>query len=77
MKLTLSSRERNALARGLPGLVVLAVVVQLWLLWTTVDAYRLGDESASLEKALISLGCLVLNVGAVFALRAVNRTPAT
>jgi hypothetical protein len=77
MKQPFTRRRRNALVYGLLGLVLLAVLVQLWLLWATVDAYRLGDESTYLPKALFSLLCLVLNLGLLAGVWMVERMPAT
>jgi len=50
--------------------VVLIVVLQLWLLTASVNAYLGGDTSATLPAALVSLVCLGLNLGL---LRYLNR----
>jgi hypothetical protein len=43
--------------------VVLIVVLQLWLLTATMNAYLGGDSSTVLAAALASLACLGLNAG--------------
>lgn len=50
--------------------VVLIVVLQLWLLTASVNAYLGGDTSATWPAALVSLVCLGLNLGL---LRYLNR----
>jgi hypothetical protein len=39
------------------------VILQLWLFTATMNAYLGGDDSILLHAALASLVCLVLNVG--------------
>jgi hypothetical protein len=43
--------------------VVLIVIVQLWLLTATMNAYLGGDTSTVVPAALASLVCLGLNAG--------------
>jgi hypothetical protein len=43
-------------------LVVLIVVLQLWLLTATVNAYLGGDQTTALPSALASFVCLAFNV---------------
>jgi hypothetical protein len=50
--------------------VVLIVMLQLWLLTASVNAYLGGDTSATWPAALVSLVCLGLNLGL---LRYLNR----
>jgi hypothetical protein len=44
-------------------LVVLMVILQLWLLTASVNAYLGGDTSLTLPAALVSLVCLGFNLG--------------
>jgi F0F1-type ATP synthase assembly protein I len=46
-------------------MVVLIVMLQLWLLTASVNAYLGGDTSVTLPAALVSLACLGLNLGLV------------
>lgn len=63
------SRKRLAHARRLTIVnamlvfVVLIVMLQLWLLTASVNAYLGGDSSVTLPAALVSLICLGLNLG--------------
>jgi len=45
--------------------VVLIVILQLWLLTASMNAYLGDDPTALIPAALVSLGCLVLNLGLV------------
>lgn len=63
------SRRRTSHARRLSIInamllmVVLIVVLQLWLLTASVNAYLGGDNSVTLPAAVVSLACLGLNLG--------------
>jgi len=48
---------------GILALVVLIVILQLWLLTATVNAFLGGDTSITLPAAAVSLICLGLNYG--------------
>jgi len=48
---------------GVLSLVVIIVILQLWLLTATMNAYLGGDTSTLWPAALASLICLGLNVG--------------
>lgn len=43
--------------------VILVVILQLWLLTASVNAYLGGDTSVTIPAALVSLICLALNLG--------------
>ena len=63
-------RERNRFARsqrmtivnGALVFVIVLVVLQLWLLTATMNAYLGGDMTTALPAALASLACLGVNV---------------
>ena len=48
---------------GILAFVVLILVLQLWLLTATMNAYLGGDASVVVPAALASLVCLGLNAG--------------
>jgi hypothetical protein len=48
---------------GILAFVALIVILQLWLLTATMNAYLGGDATIVLPAALASLACLGLNVG--------------
>lgn len=45
------------------GFVVILVVLQLWLLTATMNAYLGGDEGVVWPAAAASLACFLLNLG--------------
>ena len=55
--------QRMTIVNGMLAFVILVVVLQLWLLTATMNAYLGGDASIVLPAALASLGCLGLNAG--------------
>ena len=55
-------------------LVASAVVLQLWLLTATMNAYLGGDESVIWPAAGASLACLALNAGLLRYLYQMDRT---
>jgi hypothetical protein len=55
--------QRLTLVNAVLLFVVLMVMLQLWLLTATMNAYLGGDTSVAVPAALASLVCLGLNVG--------------
>jgi hypothetical protein len=58
-----SRSQRMTMVNGVLLLVILIVVLQLWLLTATVNAYLGGDSGIVLPAALASVACLGLNIG--------------
>lgn len=55
--------QRMTIVNGILLFVVLIVVLQLWLLTATMNAYLGGDTTVTLPAALVSLVCLGLDLG--------------
>jgi hypothetical protein len=55
--------QRQTIVSGILSLVMTLVVLQLWLLTATMNAYLGADESILLPAALASAVCLLLNLG--------------
>ena len=55
--------QRTTVVHGMLAFVLMLVVLQLWLLTATMNAYLGGDESVIWPAALASLLCLLLNGG--------------
>lgn len=55
--------QRMTIVNGMLAFVVMIVILQLWLLTATMNAYLGGDTTIVLPAALTSLGCLGLNAG--------------
>jgi hypothetical protein len=61
--------QRMTIVSAVLPFVILIVVLQLWLLTATVNAYLGGDTTTAIPAGLASLACLALNVGLLRALR--------
>lgn len=55
--------QRSTIVYGMLGFVVILVVLQLWLLTATMNAYLGGDDGVVWAAAIASLVCLLLNLG--------------
>jgi hypothetical protein len=55
--------QRMTIVNGMLAFVVMLVVLQLWLLTATMNAYLGGDDSIVWPAAAASLVCLGLNAG--------------
>jgi hypothetical protein len=55
--------QRATIVYGMLGFVVILVVLQLWLLTATMNAYLGGDDGVVWPAAIASLACLLLNLG--------------
>lgn len=62
---------------GILCIVLVLVVMQLWLLTATMNAYLGGDGSVIWPAAFASLFCLALNLGLLRFLYKLDRTPPT
>jgi uncharacterized protein DUF6755 len=55
--------QRSTIVSGILGFVLLLVILQLWLLTATMNAYLGGDHSVVWPAAAASAACLLLNLG--------------
>lgn len=62
MKPTLTRRQKDTIVNSIGLIVALLVVLQIWLLTATMNAWMGGDTSVVWPAAIASLGCFVLNV---------------
>ena len=58
-----SREQRVTIIQGMLMLVMVVVVLQLWLLTATMNAWLGGDDSIVWPAAAASVACLALNVG--------------
>ena len=66
--------QRTTIVNGMLAFVLMLVVLQLWLLTSTMNAYLGGDESVIWPAAFASLACLGLNAGLLRYLYRIDRT---
>jgi hypothetical protein len=65
MKRRFTREQRTTIVNGVLCVLLILVVLQLWLLTATMNAYLGGDVSIIVPAALASLICFLLNVGLV------------
>ena len=63
MRRPFSRQQKSTIVFGILAIVLLIVVLQLWLLTATMNAFLAGRDSVILPAAIASLVCLALNVG--------------
>lgn len=66
--------QRATIVYGILWIVLILVVLQLWLLTATMNAYLGGDESVIWPAAVVSLVCFLLNLGLLWYLYRLDRT---
>jgi hypothetical protein len=74
MRRPFSREQRATIINGMLAFVLIVVVLQLWLLTATMNAWLGGDDSVVWPAAAASAGCLALNVGLLVFLRRIERT---
>jgi hypothetical protein len=60
MKRYHTREQRLTIIYSVLCLVLMVIVIQLWLLTATMDAYMGGDDKVIWPAALVSLACFVL-----------------
>lgn len=73
MKNPFTREQRTTIIYGILCLVLLIVVIQLWLLTATMNAFLGGDSSVVWPAAFASLMCLSLNLGLLWYVFAIER----
>jgi hypothetical protein len=62
MRPILTRRQKDTILAGVFGVVALLVILQLWLLTATMNAFLGGDRSVVWTAAAASVACLLVNV---------------
>jgi hypothetical protein len=62
-------QQRTTVIYGMLAFVLILVILQLWLLAATMNAYLGGDDAVVWPAATASLICLLLNAGLLRYLR--------
>jgi hypothetical protein len=74
MRTPFTREQKTTIVYGILCIVVILVVLQLWLLVATMNAYLGGDQSVIWPAALASLICLLLNFGLLRYLYAMEKS---
>jgi hypothetical protein len=73
MRRPFTRQQRTTIVHGMLAFVVMLVILQLWLLTATMNAYLGGDESVIWPAAGASAFCLLLNAGLLRYLYIIDR----
>ena len=68
-----SRDQRTTIIYGMLAIVLVIVMLQLWLLTATMNAYLGGDEAVILPAGLVSVVLCGLNVGLLRYVRRIER----
>lgn len=63
MKKPFSREQKTTIIYGILCIVIILVILQLWLLTATMNAYLGGDYSVIVPAGLVSVICFALNAG--------------
>ena len=63
MRRRITRQQKTTIVYGILSVVLILVVLQLWLLTATMNAYLGGDESIIWPAAVASMVCFGLNAG--------------
>ncbi len=63
MKRQFSRQQKLTIVYGILSIVLIIVILQLWLLTATMNAYLGGDDSVIAPAAIASIVCFLLNAG--------------
>ena len=74
LKRPFSRDQRTTIVHGMLFFVLIVVVLQLWLLTATMNAWLGGDDSVVWPAAAVSAAGLALNVGLLRYLGRIERT---
>lgn len=75
LKRAVSREQRTTIISGMLAFVLMLIVLQLWLLTATMNAYLGGDDSVVWPAAVVSAACLLLNAGLLRYLYRLERFP--
>ena len=63
MKRAFSRHQKTTIVFGILSIVLIIVVLQLWLLTATMNAFLAGQERVVIPAAIASIVCFALNAG--------------
>ena len=63
MKRAFSRQQKTTIVFGILSLAIMLVVLQLWLLTATMNAFLAGQEGVIIPAAVASIICFALNAG--------------
>ena len=76
MRQSFTREQRMTIVYGILCIVLILVILQLWLLTATMNAFLGGDEGVIWPAAAASTVCLLLNLGLLRYLYRIERPSA-
>jgi hypothetical protein len=73
LKRPFNREQRLTIIYGMLAFILILVILQLWLLTATMNAYLGGDEAVIWPAAAASILCLLLNAGLLRYLYVIER----
>jgi hypothetical protein len=70
---TFTRGQRMPIVQGILAFALILVVLQLWLLTATMNAYLGGDDGVVWPALLASMACFALNAGLLVYLRRLEK----
>jgi hypothetical protein len=58
-----SREQKTTIVFGILSIVLVIVILQLWLLTATMNAFLAGQERVIIPAAIVSIICFALNAG--------------
>ena len=68
-----SRQQKTTIVYGILSIVLIIVILQLWLLTATMNAFLGGEQSVILPAAIASAICFALNGGLLWYVYAMER----
>jgi len=63
VKRAFSRQQKTTIVFGILSIVLIMVVLQLWLLTATMNAFLAGQDRVVIPAAIASIVCFALNAG--------------
>ena len=63
MKKAFSRQQKMTIVFGILSVVLIIVILQLWLLTATMNAFLGGDDAVVIPAGIASVVCFLLNAG--------------
>lgn len=63
MKRTFSRNQKMTIVNGILAIVLIIVILQLWLITATMNAFLAGESRVVVPAAIASIVCFALNAG--------------
>lgn len=73
MRQSFSRQQKSTIVSGILAIVAMIVILQLWLLTATMNAFLAHDDAVIVPAAIASLICLALNAGLLWYLYSMER----